>query len=219
MASEEPQPEAPRPARRKLDREETERRLIEAFDRVWSRDGVQGLGVNAVLKEAGVGKALLYRYFGDFVGLARAWSQGESFLPAPDRQSLTGVDPVRQHVVSAIAYAQAVRARPKTRELLIIELLRTSPITDALDSMRARFGREMRELVVASGARDSEEAYALSFFVTAAMTYLAMRADAVPEYYGLRLDREADWKRIEAMLEMITGRVLNGPTTPLTRPR
>ncbi|MCP5328872.1 MAG: helix-turn-helix transcriptional regulator [Sinobacteraceae bacterium] len=65
-------PPAPARPRRKLDREETERRLVMAFDRVWTRDGIQGLGVNAVLKEAGVGKALLYRYFGDFVGLARA---------------------------------------------------------------------------------------------------------------------------------------------------
>ena len=44
------------PPRRKLDREETERRLIAAFDRVWIRDGIQGLGVHAVLKEAGGGK-------------------------------------------------------------------------------------------------------------------------------------------------------------------
>jgi AcrR family transcriptional regulator len=51
----------PRGARRAADREETERRLVAAFDRVWTRDGIQGLGVNAVLKEAGVGKALLYR--------------------------------------------------------------------------------------------------------------------------------------------------------------
>jgi len=91
-----------------------------------------------VLKEAGLGKALLYRYFGDFVGLARAWAEGETFLPKP-------------------------------RELLIVELLRSSPVTDALDDMRARFGRELRG------------------FVTAAMICLALRADAVPDYYGLKL--------------------------------
>jgi len=199
----------PRRARRKLDREETERRLVAAFDRVWSRDGIQGLGVNAVLKEAGVGKSLLYRYFGDFVGLARAWAQGETFLPSPPAL-VGGVEPDRRRpqVAVAIAYAQALRARPKTRELLIVELLRTSPVTTALDDMRARFGREMRSFVTAAGAPDGEDAFALSFFVTAAMTYLALRADAVPDYYGLRLDRDADWTRIEQMLERLTTRVL-----------
>jgi AcrR family transcriptional regulator len=190
--------------RRKLDREETEKRLVAAFDRVWSRDGIQGLGVNAVLKEAGLGKALLYRYFGDFVGLARAWAEGETFLPKPP--ALAGVaepDLRRPQVAVALAYARALRARPKTRELLIVELLRTSPMTDALDDMRARFGREMRGFVTAAGAPEGEDAFALSFFVTA----------AVPDYYGLRLDRDADWGQVERMLERLTARVL-GPAAP-----
>ncbi|MCU0760221.1 MAG: TetR/AcrR family transcriptional regulator [Steroidobacteraceae bacterium] len=196
--------------RRKLDREETERRLVAAFDRVWARDGIQGLGVNAVLKEAGVGKALLYRYFGDFVGLARAWAEGETFLPRPP--ALSGAAPRRPQVAAAIAYAQALRARPKTRELLIVELLRTSPVTDALDDMRARFGREMRAFATAGGAPEGEDAFAFSFFVTAAMTYLALRAGAVPDYYGIKLDREESWVRIEQMLERLATRVLGPPT-------
>jgi AcrR family transcriptional regulator len=206
-----PGEDAPRP-RRKLDREDTERRLIAAFDRVWSRDGIQGLGVNAVLKEAGVGKALLYRYFGDFVGLARAWAEGETFLPRPP--SLVAGEPGqgeamrRPQVAIALAYARALRARPKTRELLVMELLRSSPITHALDDMRARFGREMRGFFTAAGAPEGEDAFALSFLVTAAMTYLALRADAVPDYYGLRLDREESWQRIEAMLDRVASRVL-----------
>jgi AcrR family transcriptional regulator len=215
----EPVEEPARRPRRKLDREESERRLIAAFDRVWSRDGIQGLGVNAVLKEAGLGKALLYRYFGDFVGLARAWAEGETFLPKPP--ALAGAaepDRRRPQVAVALAYARALRARPKTRELLIVELLRTSPVTTALDDMRARFGREMRGFVTAAGAPEDEDAFALSFFVTAAMTYLALRADAVPDYYGLKLDRDADWDVIERMLERLTARVL-GPAAPGTATR
>ncbi len=98
-----------RPPRRKLDREETERRLIAAFDRVWSRDGIQGLGINAVLKEAGLGKALLYRCFGDFFGLARAWAEGETILPKPP--VLAGVaelDGRLPQVAVAVAYARAL---------------------------------------------------------------------------------------------------------------
>lgn len=193
---------------RKLDREETEKRLVAAFDRVWTRDGIQGLGVNAVLKEAGVGKALLYRYFGDFVGLAKAWARTESFLPAAAEEATAGLDAGERHVQLALAYAAALRSRPKTREVLAVELLRSSPITEALDEIRVRFGREMRRYAAASGAGDSEDAFALSFFVTAALTYLAMRADHVPDYYGLKLDRDEDWKRVEAMLRTIVGKVL-----------
>lgn len=193
---------------RRLDREETEKRLIAAFDRVWTRDGIQGLGVNAVLKEAGVGKALLYRYFGDFVGLAKAWARTESFLPAVAEEPTARLAPGERHVQLALAYAAALRSRPKTREVLAVELLRSSPITEALDEIRVRFGREMRRYAAASGAGDSEDAFALSFFVTAALTYLALRADHVPDYYGLKLDREEDWKRVESMLRQIVGKVL-----------
>jgi AcrR family transcriptional regulator len=213
-----PAAESPRRPRRKLDREESERRLIAAFDRVWSRDGIQGLGVNAVLKEAGLGKALLYRYFGDFVGLARAWAEGETFLPRPPALAgAAGSERLRPQVAVALAYARALRDRPKTRELLIVELLRTSPVTAALDDMRARFGRQMRGFVTAAGAPEGEDAFALSFFVTAAMTYLALRADAVPDYYGLKLDRDADWERIEQMLERLTARVLGAQPQPDAR--
>jgi AcrR family transcriptional regulator len=175
-----------------------------------------------VLKEAGVGKALLYRYFGDFVGLARAWAQGETFLPRPaaaaggspgePAPALAAAaaerDAVVRHVASAMAYARALRQRPKTRELLALELLGSSPLTQALDGMRAQFGREMRQYVMASGAGEGEDAFALSFFVTAAMTYLAMRADHVPHYYGLRLDRDEDWQKVERMLQLVATRVL-----------
>jgi hypothetical protein len=74
--------------------------------------------------------------------------------------------------------------------------------------MRAQFGREMRQYVMASGAGEGEDAFALSFFVTAAMTYLAMRADHVPHYYGLRLDRDEDWQKVERMLQLVATRVL-----------
>ena len=198
--------------RRKPDREDTEGRLLAAFETVWNRDGVQGLGVNAVLKEAGVGKSLLYRYFGNFAGLARAWAQRESFLPRPGGKDTVVDNPAisqaERHVRAAMGYARALRSRPRTRELLAVELLRRSAMTATLDAMRAKFGREMREFVMASGATDNDRAFALSFFVTAALTYLAMRADSVPDYYGLKLDRDSDWQRIEKMLTDLAGRAL-----------
>ena len=199
--------------RRKPDREETEGLLLAAFETVWNRDGVQGLGVNAVLKEAGVGKSLLYRYFGNFAGLARAWSQTESFLPKPGDMDPpadgTEVSQADRHVRAALAYARALRSRPRTCELLAVELLRRSAMTETLDAMRAKFGREMREFVLASGATDSQRAFELSFFVTAALTYLSMRASSVPEYYGLKLDRDSDWRRIETMLTALASRALD----------
>jgi AcrR family transcriptional regulator len=54
------------------DRAGKEADLVRAFDTVLARAGWEGIGVNAVVQEAGVGGNLLYRYFGGLGGLAKA---------------------------------------------------------------------------------------------------------------------------------------------------
>ena len=55
----------------RLKREATEAQIVDAFHRVVQREGLRNVRVNAVIKEAGVGKGLLYDYFGGLPGL---WS-------------------------------------------------------------------------------------------------------------------------------------------------
>ena len=62
-------------------REATEEAILDAFERVLLRDGARDLTLNAVMKEAGVAKPLLYKYFGDLTGLARAWGKKRKFWP------------------------------------------------------------------------------------------------------------------------------------------
>ena len=67
--------------RGRIKREATEAQIIAAFGRVVQRNGLRNVGVNEVLKEAGVGKALLYRYFGGLPGLVTAWGQKNRLWP------------------------------------------------------------------------------------------------------------------------------------------
>jgi AcrR family transcriptional regulator len=52
------------------------RRVLEAFERLCARDGIENVSMDAVAAEAGVGKGTVYRRFGDRTGLALA-SLGE----------------------------------------------------------------------------------------------------------------------------------------------
>ena len=65
----------------RLKREATEAALIDAFGRVVQRSGLRNVGVNEVIKEAGIGKALLYRYFGGLPGLVKAWGEKNQIWP------------------------------------------------------------------------------------------------------------------------------------------
>ena len=208
---------APAPRRaRKLDRPATEARLIRAFDAVLQRSGVQGLKVNAVVEEAGIGKALLYRYFGDLNGLATAWGATYRFLPTQAevhaRDLTTHAGPSVRLARVLVAYAEALRSRPATRELLASELMRPNAVTAALSEVRAKFGRESRDLLTDRAADLGAAAYPLAFLLTAATTYLALRSKTQPDYYGANLDDPQTWLKIEAMIEKVARRVLAAPT-------
>ena len=61
---------APPPPRRR-DRAATEERILTAVGEVLARDGFAAIGVNAIAKQAGVDKVLIYRYFGGLPELLR----------------------------------------------------------------------------------------------------------------------------------------------------
>ena len=66
-------PKPPRLAtQRERNRDETSARLLAAVGEVLARDGFAALGVNAVAKQAGVDKVLIYRYFGGLPELIQA---------------------------------------------------------------------------------------------------------------------------------------------------
>ena len=57
---------------RSRDREATERSLVEAAKHVLAEEGFQSFGVNAIARQAGCDKQLIYRYFAGLEGLADA---------------------------------------------------------------------------------------------------------------------------------------------------
>ena len=63
------------------DRESTRARLIAAVGTLLAREGFTGLGVNAVAREAGVDKVLIYRYFGGLPELIVAFGREGNFWP------------------------------------------------------------------------------------------------------------------------------------------
>ena len=65
----------------KRNKEETKDRIIDAAGRLLAEGGFRKLGVNAVAREAGVDKVLIYRYFGGMPELLRAFGVSGDFWP------------------------------------------------------------------------------------------------------------------------------------------
>jgi len=217
-------PDSSRPRDRR-DRQTTEDSIIGAFERVLLRDGVAGLGVNAVAQEAGVNKVLIYRYFGDLPGLARHWASNSAFWPS--ELELIGHDPdafakltVPERVRSVLCnYITAIRARPKTVEMLAAELITPNDITRALADGLVRPGKGVADYIrLDTAERDlSDEVWNLIYVVNVLTAYLSIRERNNPTYLGMDLKEDESWDFLRDTVAEMTDRYLAGPVSKLKK--
>ena len=109
------------------DRAATEDRILEAVGAVLARDGFSALGVNAIAKQAGVDKVLIYRYFGGLPELLRAWGESGRFWPSVDEllrrePELLGKPAAERYTRFFEHFIDELRARPLTLELSLIHI-------------------------------------------------------------------------------------------------
>ena len=135
-------------AQRERNREETSARLLAAVGEVLARDGFGALGVNAVAKQAGVDKVLIYRYFGGLPELLKAWGESGRFWPGVDE--LLGSDRegfLRLRLAERYArffehFIDGLRARPLTLEIMAAEITERNELTAILETERETWGAE-----------------------------------------------------------------------------
>jgi AcrR family transcriptional regulator len=198
---------------RARDREATEARLVEALEKVLSRDGFRGLGVNAVAREAGVDKVLIYRYFGDLDGLIEAfgrrldlWVGKASTAPA----SAEGYAARIQRLLRD--YLASLRQNPSLRQILAWELVDSSPILRKLDASRSRAVGSWFEQVRGDRVAPAEaDAPAVNALLLAGMHYLALREQSIGSFAGMDLRTPATWQRLERAAEQILSRAYPEP--------
>ena len=176
----------------------------------------QGLGVNAVIKEAGVGKNLLYKYFGDLKGLARAWGRttallpGESEIAGEDKRAYERMTTPEQISHNYRRYAAALRRRPRTLEILANELVHPNVLTAPLDDVRGELGKVLEKYFTRPQEYARDDTVAIMVIMLAAVTYLALRSRTAPQYLWMRLDTERGWREADRMIDLIIKRVLSG---------
>jgi AcrR family transcriptional regulator len=186
---------------------------VRAVGRVLARDGVDGLGVNALAREAGVDKVLIYRYFGDLDGLLEVfaergdvWWRVEELigddLPPPESDTpeawLALV--VRRHV-------EALQRRPMAVELLAWEGARPNTLTRALDGVRERRAFDlMAALARRTTIPPQADIGAVMVLLAAATSYLVVRARNEPAFLGFDLRSTRGGERLyAAVAAMIRG--------------
>lgn len=201
--------DTPKKGKGRLKREATEAEIINAFDRVVRRDGLRNVGVNTVIKEAGIGKGLLYNYFGGLPGLVAAW--GEKKRIWPRRERLLGLtdqdripdDPMKFIKTMVANHAASLKDHPIRVELLADEIMNPTAISDALSEIRNQLGREHRAILKDVPVMKDDDARSLLMVMMAAASFISMRAAKDAEFMGESLGTETGWENMMQRLERV----------------
>jgi AcrR family transcriptional regulator len=200
------------------DREATRARLIAAVGTLLAREGFKGLGVNAVAREAGVDKVLIYRYFGGLPELIVAFGREGNFWPSI--KELAGGDveaygrlPVTEQLIQLSRnFIHAIRKRPLTQEILAWEMIERNELTAELESIRENTMMNFFDMFFPAADKGPDIA-AMGAIIGAGVSYLVCRGRQISIYNGVDLQSEAGWQRLEKAIDTMINGLFAGTAT------
>lgn len=187
-------------------REATKAALIRAFEDLIAEKGVEAVGVNAVAKRAGVGKPLIYKYFGGFDGLVSAWASqskvwghdDDIFAALADGDGRDPTSVIRDYLTTSTT---ELRSKPIALQIMAQALMGKSDLTAGLEAAKSDSGKHHDRLYESGGVFDDPDTSALLLVMYAASQYLALRSLNQGNFNGIPLDTEHGWS---AMMDMMT---------------
>jgi AcrR family transcriptional regulator len=193
----------------KRNKEETKDRIIDAVGRLLADGGVRKLGVNAVARQAGVDKVLIYRYFGGMPELLRAFGMSGDFWPT--LEELTGGDmeglrkkPIPEAAATVLRnFARALRSRPLTGEILAWETVERNELTEVLETVREESAVRLLDELSPVAKESGADLAAITGLLGAAIMYLVVRSRHVKVFNAVDIGSEEGWRRLEAAITAI----------------
>ncbi len=211
-----------RPAR---DRGATEARILAAVGEVLARDGFGGIGVNAVAKQAGVDKVLIYRYFGGLPALLKTWGKSGRFWPRVDEllgdhaAAFLALPVAERYARFMEHFIDGLRARPLTLEILAAEVLERNELTAVLEAEREAWGEQASRLLGGDEFVRRPELRGLTLLLVAGVQYLLVRSRRIRIFGGIDIRSDAGWATLKAAVrQMALGLFPPPPSSRRKRP-
>jgi AcrR family transcriptional regulator len=201
-------------ARPRRDRDATKRRLLDAVALVLARDGFAAIGVNAVAKEAGVDKVLVYRYFDGLPGLLRAWGESGRFWPraedllGDDPEGFTALPLEERYARFFEHFVDELRRRPLTIEILAAEIVARNELTAILETEREEWGRTASRILGAGEYAERPDLQGLTVLLIAGVQYLLIRSRGIRVFGGIDIRSDAGWKSLKAAVRRMARAVV-----------
>jgi AcrR family transcriptional regulator len=196
-------------AGRSRDRLTTQESIIRAVGTLLARDGFMALGINAVAKEAGVDKVLIYRYFGGMPELLRAFGESEEFWPSASEMLGDNIEALMSMPLSEsvplvlINFTRALRCRPVTLEIMAWEMVEQNELTEVLRNVREDMAIRIFNEFGAKLADTDADIAAITTILSASVSYLLLRSRDTEIYNTVDIRSDKGWERIEKAIILI----------------
>lgn len=206
----------PAAAARPRDRAATEERILGAVGELLARDGFGGIGVNAIAKQAGVDKVLIYRYFGGLPELLRAWGESGRFWPrvadllGPDPQALLSLPTAERYARFFEHFVDELRARPLTVAVLASEVNERNELTAILEAEREQWGEEAVRVLGGTEWAERPWLQGVTLLLIAGVQHLLVRSRQIRVFGGVDLRSDEGWDELNRSLRELA-RVLFPP--------
>jgi AcrR family transcriptional regulator len=207
------------PSSRTRDRAATEERILAAVGEVLARDGFAALGVNAIAKQAGVDKVLIYRYFGGLPELLRTWGGSGRFWPrvadllGDDPQALLALPAAERYARFFRHFVDELRERPLTLEVLAAEVVERNELTAILEAEREAWGDEATRVLGGDEFAARPFLRGVTLLLVAGVQYLLLRSRKIRVFGGVDLRTEDGWDELKRSIDELARRVFAGPAT------
>jgi AcrR family transcriptional regulator len=193
---------------RSRDRAGTEAMLIRAAREVLADVGFHGLGINAVARQAGCDKQLIYRYFGGLDGLVDAIGAeiSDDLKRALQPMAALGQPTSYAELVERmlLGFLHVLRGDPLMQKIMAWEIANPSEQVQRLTMARSRsmvaWVKESRGTLMPPAQVDFA---AINAVLLAAIQQLVLSGAAAGQFSGMPLTSEADWERVRNVIKMI----------------
>jgi AcrR family transcriptional regulator len=177
---------------------QTEQRIIEAVGAILLEQGYPAVGINAIARQAGCDKVLIYRYFGGLDELLLAfaettilwWEVDEIIFETAAECADIALPDFLQALLNR--YVTALESRPLTLEIMAWEMSAQNNLTNTLARTRGERGMELVKRIRAFYQQPNIDIGGILGVFGASINYLIIRTRKQSQQY-----KKEEWWRLQ----------------------
>ena len=176
----------------------TEQRILDAVGTILLEQGYPAVGINAIARQAGCDKVLIYRYFGGFDELLLTfaetttlwWEVNEIINETAAECAAIALPDYLQTLLSR--YVTALESRPLALEIMAWEMSAQNNLTNTLARIRGERGMELVKRIRAYYQQPNIDIGGILGVFGASINYLIIRTRKQSQQY-----KTEEWWRLQ----------------------